>query len=1235
MKPESGGYLHDRRAGAVPLERWTRLCTGRRKSVLFLFPVLLSAWAEPPDPVAEQARIEQVEVPRWQARAETARRQLAAREGWFAGEVPFEAAFPGLVDARLGNRAGVRGRLSDLQTRATAREAERLSRFDVPEQVREAVLAERSAALDAEEAADGLLRRFLTRVEAVLAQRPELSDVVVEGLLVDERALLASATPEDPQAREAHDVAVARADMEISRTRRLQRDLILAALGGPVPEAREDLGRDDPLAASRLWMLRTALEGEDREAVDAALAGFVDGAAVRGARAQRDEAVAERERAATDPVESSAEALEQQRIERAREVETLTAALAVLPEGEPLRQLRSLELEVAQARLATVVVQQDRLADKEAARSEAAAVAAAKARREAELAAAEAKGDLQQIRAKILGRSADASERLEALTARVEARSEALEAVEAAHAERIAAHQAELAEIVRASPIPGTGPDADAVYEDLRDRIQALSMGPAARGEGLAFALEEIAEVRVRVEDERAEIDGIESFPAIVEPLGEWSDLLDSEREVADELKTLAERERKSALRRINDLATLRRRLRDYISRDEADVDASRLPEEVVQELTLLEPTVIATVSTRVSDIVSSPWRLIRDGRLMLDLLGSLFWTALLLGAWSWARGKAGDVAGRLAWQVRRLRPDLRPLDLQSVKPPLAVVVRAAIDLGLGYLMVGLLAWIAGEIAFVVECWLLFAIYRFFVGLYDLVAVRSPDFRPGLFLLAPDAYDLPRLTTRVLVIWGIARGFTAYVTWGMLGMDATTILLMTLFNAAGYVLAAWLLYRWDPLLRERIRARNQESRVVRFLSADVPWSILRPFSALAMLAFFSVTRTVDLTYWLLARDSGGLGRVFNFISRYQMGGDELVSTGTVDEELKARLVGQGIPATYVNRPGLDSSLDEALTGWHREHRRGMVALIGDRGDGKRTEIERFLKRVGEEEVVHHRFAELEIDPCMLVRELARIAGVEETESADELVKRLEERPRAVFVLEQLHRTFTRTVGGFEGISTVLYVLNATSDHHFWLVSLHRPGWRYLASIPSIVDVGVFRSVVNLEPMDAASLRTLAEKRVGQAGHTLDYSTLMRGNLLGSDPAIELERATSTFFRLLADASEGNPRVAMHLFADCVQPVPDSQALSVHRRKALATDVLDGVSVYGLFALVALRQQDAMRLPELVSVTNLPESVLRNLVRDLQSRGLVAAHGELLYVPIQRLALVTRTLRRRHLLYLGA
>ncbi|MCA9570636.1 MAG: hypothetical protein KC656_22495, partial [Myxococcales bacterium] len=198
--------------------------------------VLLGVARAEPDASAEAvlAHVEQVDVPAWKARVETAERQTAARTAFFAGEASFDAAFPGLATVRLGNPTVVRGRLADLQARATAREAERLEPAieGLSPEVAAPFLAQRRAALDAEEAADALLRRLLTRVEAVLGAHPELTDAAVEGILAETREALARVPPEDPVQAEAFAVEVAHADAELARTDAFRRALLVHALGG-------------------------------------------------------------------------------------------------------------------------------------------------------------------------------------------------------------------------------------------------------------------------------------------------------------------------------------------------------------------------------------------------------------------------------------------------------------------------------------------------------------------------------------------------------------------------------------------------------------------------------------------------------------------------------------------------------------------------------------------------------------------------------------------------------------------------------------------------------------------------------------------------------------------------------------------------------------------------------------------------------------------------------------------
>ncbi len=1182
------------------------------------FILLLMAFAQgEPPPEAVRAQIEQVDLPAWAARAETARRQADARRAFFQGTTSFAEAFPDLAGTSLGNRTVLRGRLVSLDERATRRESERLSTPPhLPDDARP-LLKRRDEALDAEEQADALLRKLLTRLLAALERHPELRDEVLDVVLAPSRDLLHRPLPADPDQARAASLRAAEAADAIRRTEGLRRSILLHLVGNaPLPSPDPDLPPKDVVAASRLWMLVPHLDGNDRNRVDEAIRRVAAVAENGSAPSPRDEPLDE------DALRRRLAAIEE---ERAR----ILTELEILPEGHPAAQPRRATLGALDAEAEALTRTRDALAD---ARVDQAAAAAAQARLEAERAAAEARGKLERLRAELLDRAADARERSERLTHDLDDRQRQLDEDEAALRDRIEAWREQIDTIERASPLPGTGPDPDAVYDRIRDVIDAIADGEVARGDAISFAEERLAEVRVRAAAEREDMRPHGGQPPLMEPLRAWEDALRAEEEVAEELLALAHRERARRMDTLRELTSLRRRLRPRVSTRQLEIDNRRLLAEIGRELTLIRPTLLGSASTRLTAIVRSPLRLLRDGRLVLDLLGSLFWTILLVAGWYWARGKANDLAGRLVWQVRRIRPDLRPIDLGRAKSPLAVVVRAGIDLGLGYLMIGRLSWISGEIAFLVECWLLLAIYRFFMGTFELLVVRSPEFRPALVTLAPAMYDLARRSAQVAVIWSIARGFTSYVVWGMLGLDATNTLLMALFNVAAYLLAGWLLYRWDPLLRERIRARNQESRVVRLLSHDVPW-VLRPLSALAMLLFFATIVAVDVGYWALARDRTGIGQLFNVISRYQMAGEQDHPHTPLDPELRQALV-EADRALYVQRPGLDDAIDAVFRGWEAERRRGMAALIGDRGDGKRTEVDRFLERMQDRPSVRRRLDTLMTDPTQLVAWLAELAEVEPTDDPDTLVERLRERPRTIFVIEQAHRCFSRVVGGFEGVSTLLYVLNATSDHHFWLVTFHRPGWRYLASIPSLVDVGVFREVINLEPFTPAALRELAERRVGRQGLRLDYRTLMRGTVLGADPEVELERATDTFYRLLTDASEGNPRVAMHLLVDCLEP-GDDRTLRVHRRKALATDVIEDVSVYALFALVALRQQDTMGLRELVEVTNLPEAMLRNIVRDLQSRGLVAAQRGLLYVPIQHLARVTRTLRRRHLLYLGA
>ena len=76
-------------------------------------------------------------------------------------------------------------------------------------------------------------------------------------------------------------------------------------------------------------------------------------------------------------------------------------------------------------------------------------------------------------------------------------------------------------------------------------------------------------------------------------------------------------------------------------------------------------------------------------------------------------------------------------------------------------------------------------------------------------------------------------------------------------------------------------------------------------------------------------------------------------------------------------------------------------------------------------------------------------------------------------------------------------------------------------------------------------------------------------------------------------------------------------------------------VFLLMEATKLRLQEQLLETELPEVTNLGEGAVRRTVRDLLVRGYLEQTAAGLRIPTGSLPLVTRTLRRRHFLHLGA
>jgi hypothetical protein len=249
----------------------------------FLLSVPASAQPEPTRPEVSGTFSQSV-LPALGARRATAEARAQAADAWFDGQGTWEAAFPELVDAPLGDPKLLRTRLSAAHTRGVARAAERFAPATAG--LTDGEVATWRAAVrdtaDAEDRADAAEQRFLSGLLAGVERAPGLAEEAIAA-----RLATFPTPPDDVMAEIPADVIAG--DEEAQTLRAWRRaawqamtrpddpaltDLVVAALAEPVTDVvrvdglRDRLQRVAPLLESDLasqvadWLQRTVVLAE-------------------------------------------------------------------------------------------------------------------------------------------------------------------------------------------------------------------------------------------------------------------------------------------------------------------------------------------------------------------------------------------------------------------------------------------------------------------------------------------------------------------------------------------------------------------------------------------------------------------------------------------------------------------------------------------------------------------------------------------------------------------------------------------------------------------------------------------------------------------------------------------------------------------------------------------------------------------------------------------------------------
>jgi hypothetical protein len=135
--------------------------------------------------------------------------------------------------------------------------------------------------------------------------------------------------------------------------------------------------------------------------------------------------------------------------------------------------------------------------------------------------------------------------------------------------------------------------------------------------------------------------------------------------------------------------------------------------------------------------------------------------------------------------------------------------------------------------------------------------------------------------------------------------------------------------------------------------------------------------------------------------------------------------------------------------------------------------------------------------------------------------------KTLILVDSAHNLFISKIGGFEAYRAFLEIINLQTENLFWIASFNEYAYSYLQGVMGFAQY--FREEIILGSWSHAAIEQLVLNRHDRTGFRLSFRKISpyaahfrRADIVGS-------RVEDQFFGILWEQSNGNPRVAMHLW----------------------------------------------------------------------------------------------------------
>ena len=561
---------------------------------------------------------------------------------------------------------------------------------------------------------------------------------------------------------------------------------------------------------------------------------------------------------------------------------------------------------------------------------------------------------------------------------------------------------------------------------------------------------------------------------------------------------------------------------------------------------------------------------------------------------------------------------------------------------------------------------LLLAVYLCFdqillghIALPELVALRSLAYAfawyrlalaliHGVLLSAVSRYQLvePSLNAKILhslrMVARLALWFVMYLTLAqaMLGQGALYGIAREV-AVVGAILVGWLLIRaWrtevtsaylsifpEGRLAERVRASQDNSNGV--------------FIALAAFVFVAARGV-----WIWLRDSAlrfeQTRKALAYVFRRQLERKAKHQSAPPDPSELPQALQDAFTEEAVTGllsvdvyPKLDEISAIAL-GLLNQNSGALIALSGERGSGKTTWLLALQQRLSNQLPCHlHTIAHRDPSVAGVCAVVCDALTLEPTNDPDALISQLLRLPPQVVLFDLVQNTFLRAVDGLAGHQALVRIAQATTGHILWVLTYAY--WPFGFVQRTQPDRDVYDRVVMLKAWTESQISELLDTRMTQSGFTADYDQLFSDPALpkpvmvqGQTDATELERSADRYHRLVWDYSDGNPRIALHLFRLSLVFERDKD-VTVRLFPMPQMDTLEPFETRTWFVLACLVQHENLSVEEAVRSLRFPANECERALELLQHHGFLTSHEGRYRVETHWTRAVLRFLQRKKLL----